>query len=271
MAATAEWAEIPFVLESVWGDLDLNLSVGDQYRLLPDGCFMGADLRIERDNIPQADGEIFHRRFEQGQECRLTMELWVGNESDAKPACGADLVRMMDNLNRWCRALLNAGDDEGRLRWTPTGEVTRMLDDIRLLDKVVVQAPADGRGTIVTFAVDTARPYAQDYAQTVTTLGATVDNVGSAPYWPVFKISGGGPFNLTNVTYGYDIQFTEPIGAGYIEIDTFRNTMYQNGAGANRLPGLDIRNSDFWAINPGSNVITLSGASGTMLWAPAWS
>ena len=58
--------------------------------------------------------------------------------------------------------------------------------------------------------------------------------------------------------------------SGYAEIDTFRNTIYQNGAGANLKDGLDVEMTDFFGLVPGNNVITISGGSVTVLWQAAW-
>lgn len=268
MAATAEW-DVPFVLTSPYGDLDINSATGDRYLLVQSGCDMGAPLRVTKDNVPQGNGSIMHRRFESGYECTLTMQLWDGDN----PACDAALVRMLDAINKHARGLLNAGDNQGRLRWTPTGANERMLDDIRLLERVVVQVPENGLGVQVTFAVDTAYPYAQEYTQQSTALNATLTNTGTVAYWPVVKVFGPtSAFTLTNVTTGLQMVYSgTAIGGGdYVEIDMFRNTMYLNGNGANRISSLNMLTSDFFPLEVGANALTITGATATVLWAPAF-
>lgn len=275
MAATAQWIDIPFRLESPYGAIDLNTSSGDRYLLVPSGCDMGAELRVTKENIPQADGSILHRRWFAGYECRLTIMPWVNDV----PACDNDLVRMIDMLSGICWSLREAGDNQGRLKWTPTGKPMRMLDDIRLLERLTVATDETGLVTC-TFSVDTPYPYAQDFTQITTALPGVATNTGTAEYWPVFKIYGPtDAFTLTNTTTGESIIYDKnlpggisvPGGGGYVEIDCFRNTAYINGFVLDAKGSIDVVNSDFFPIVVGSNTLTLSGApSGDMLWAAAW-
>jgi hypothetical protein len=253
-------------LQSPGGNIIFNAATGDRYLLNPAGCEMGADLRVTRDNIPQADGFIIHHAFEEGYVCTLQIELWEGEVV----ACDEALVRMLDNLNRSVRALLNAGDNEGRLIWTPSGEVNRMLDDIRLSERL--RADNDGIKVTVEFQIHTQYPYAQDEAQTTTALNATITNTGTAPYWPVFQVFGFGPWLLTNVTTGLEILYNGGGSGSYVEVDTFRNTLYADGSGANLMRYLDVATSDFWPLEVGANICTIAGGpTCDVLWAPAWS
>ena len=148
-----------------------------------------------------------------------------------------------------------------------------MIDDIRLLERLQVQSPSDGRGTIASFTVDSAYPYAQDLGQTTTALNATITNTGTCPYWPVFKVYGGGPWTISNTTYAPDkeIKCNFPAFAGtYIEVDTFRNTMYVDGDQANAISGLDMELSEFFPLEVGTNNVLIAGDTADMLWAPAW-
>lgn len=268
MAATGQW-NVPFVLTSPYGDLNLNAATGDRYLLVQSGCEMGAPLRVTKDNVPQGNGSIMHRRFESGYECTLTMQLWV----DDDPACDDDLVRMVDAINLHARGLLNAGDNQGRLRWSPTGQNERMLDDIRLLERVEIQVPESGIGVTVTFAVDTAYPYAQEYTQQLTSLNATLTNTGTVAYWPVVKVFGNtSAFTLTNVTTSKQLVYsgTNIPALSYVEIDMFRNTMYLNGSGANLISSLNMLTSDFFPLEVGANALTITGATADVLWAPAF-
>jgi len=269
MAATGEW-DIPFVLTSPYGTLNLNAATGDRYLLIASGCDMGAPLRVTKDNVPQGNGSIMHRRFEQGYECRLTLQPWV----DERPACAADLVRMLDTLNKHVRGLLNAGDNQGRLAWLPSGIAGyRMLDDIRLLERLAIGSPDSGIASIVTFAIDTAYPYAQDLTQLSTALNATLTNTGTVAYWPVIKVFGPtSAWTLQNVTTGKQLVYngTAIAGGNYVEVDMFRNTMYLNGNGANRISSLNMLTSDFFPLEVGANIMTIAGATATALWAPAY-
>lgn len=288
MAANAEW-EQEFVLTSPYGTLTLNTAVGDRYLLVPQSCDMGAPLRVTKDNIPQADGSILHHRFTEGYECRLTLELW----QDGAIACGADMVRMLDTINEHAFGLLNAGDNQGRLSWPIAGggvNSNRMLDDIRLLERVVAQV-GDGGLTVVTFAVDTVYPYAMNLTQILTPIPEGVPtvltNTGNTSFWPVIQVNqlNGTPsgsactgFTLQNQTPTPDLLFewtdvlSTPIpGGSYGEIDCFRNTFYLNGNQTNLKPGVDFLTSDFWPLTPGANTIYIAGCDCDVLWNAPWS
>lgn len=280
MAANVEW-DIPFTLTSPEGTLALNATTGDRYLLVPQSCDMGADVRAETDNVPQGDGSILHHRFETGYHCNLTIQLWVGEE----PACREDVRRMLDTLNLHVRALLNAGDNEGRLTWLPSGYPTvgaRMLDDIRLSERLV--ATLDSNGIVVcTFAIDTAYPYAEDLTQTDTAIASggtgNLNNTGTTDFYPVIKAYGVGPqeFWIGTTTLGAVLHWTDaypgvtalPLGQ-YIEFDFFRNTAYLNGNGANMMAGLDFEISEFFPLEPGNNAVTALGVDIHVLWQAAW-
>lgn len=278
MAAHVEWQNA-MVLTSPYGTLNLNAATGDRYLLVPQACDMGAPLRVTKDNIPQADGSIMHHRFTTGYEARLAMELWFGDA----PACGADMTRMLDTINKHAFGLLNAGDDEGRLSWDVSGTAgDRMLDDIRLLDRVVASL-GDGGIVTVSFSIDCAQPYALDLAQTTTHVPdgvATIINLtGNTPMFPVIKVNGATTgFTLENnsgplpfPSFDWTSTYSTPIPGGqYGEISTFRNTFYLNGDGANLKPGIDFLVSDFWPLIVGANTIQIDGASCDILWQNAW-
>lgn len=277
MAANVEW-DIPFTLTSPEGTLILNQATGDRYLLVPQACDMGADVRAETDNVPQGDGSILHHRFETGYKCSLTLQLWY-NEA---PACYDDAVRMLDTLNLHVRALLNAGDNEGRLSWVPTGASARMLDDIRLAERLV--ATLDQNGVIVcTFAVDTAYPYAMDLTQTPTPISdggsSVLANDGTTDFYPVIQAIGTGPqeFYIGTTTLGSVLHWTTaypgtpslPTGE-YIEFDFFKNTAYLNGNSSNMMAGVDFGVSEFFPLEPGNNLVTVIGCDLLILWQSAW-
>ena len=130
------------------------------------------------------------------------------------------------------------------------------------------QAQRDIRATLL---FDSPFPYAIDFTQEDdTTSGSIVlNNTGNTPFYPVFKVTGGGAFTLSNDTTGFAIVYTGSY-SGYAEIDTFRNTIYENGNGANLKDGLDVENSDFFSLVPGNNVISISGGTVEILWQAAW-
>ena len=59
-------------------------------------------------------------------------------------------------------------------------------------------------------------------------------------------------------------------GGSYAEIDTFRNTIFLNGSGANLKAGVDELSSEYFGLRVGENEIAIDGASVDVLWAPAW-
>src|SRR6185295_4647970 len=102
---------------------------------------------------------------------------------------------------------------------------------------------------------------------------AILNNSGTAPFWPVFKVYG--PFdsfqieNSSNldddgnpmiILYQDILPGAVPIGGSdYIEIDCFRNTVYLNGSGDTRKAGINIIESDFWNLIVGNSTVTVSG------------
>ena len=274
MAANVEW-EGPMTLTSPYGNLALNAASGDRYLLIPQSCDMGAALRVTKDPIPQADGSILHRRFEEGYEARLALQLW----RDDHIACDSEMRSMLDTLNKHVRGLLNAGDNQGRLVWSPSGAVNRMLDDVRLLERLVASV-GEGGVTICTFAIDTQFPYAQDEAQTTTTfldgISAPLNNTGSVAYYPVWQVQGPfSTFIFSNLTTGEDFVYSGQAvpGASYAEVDTFRNTIYLITGGVptdNLKSSVVVTSSDFWPLEPGTQTLEINDTDVDVLWAPAW-
>jgi hypothetical protein len=233
------------------------------YRLKPDSCSLTNIVRETKDYVPQGDGAILHRRFTGGMEMPLTFQMWQPND---KIACDELLQEMIDTLMGYLYGLLNAGDNAGRISWTPTGMATRMLDDIRLLN-YPVESQAAGAPYEIACVVDCALPYAENLTQLGPTIPGVVVNLGNRPTFPVWKVFGPfTAFTLTNTTTGdtfqYDGALPGAVGVGggsYLEIDTFRNTLYLNGSGANLKPGVVMVNSDFSPLPPGNNTITIPG------------
>lgn len=276
-----EWS-VPFTLQTPEDDITFNVFSDRAYILEPTACDAGADVRDTKDNVPQADGSILHQRFYTGYECKLTCSYW---ENDEALACESLAREMHDNLMRALRSLQFGA---GRLVWTPSGAANRMFDEVRLLVRATVR-PQDSTMIVVDFTLDTPFPYAQDETETTTHFDdasdtQTLTNNGSAPFYPVWKVYGPVCyFTISNVTTGLDIIYDADLpgavcigGSDYVEIDTFRNTVYLNGSSSNLKSGIDITNSDFFPLDVGDNIITISG-EGTFsppdvdcLWQAAW-
>lgn len=277
----ADWS-VPFELTSALysaSTLPLNQQIpgGGIYLLRPDGCFLRTSVRSTKEDVPQADGSILHTRYLTGMEMQLTVQLW---ETDDEAACGSLLQTMLDDIMGYLRALLNAGDNEGRISWTPTGQTNRMLDDVRLLSYPEETLSAGGIYELG-FTIDTRFPYSMELTETQVVLDASevVANVGNTDTYPVIRLDG--PFTvalLDNTTTGkvwrYD---SSRLGAAavdvgdYIEIDMFRNTVFLNGNQDNMMAGVDPEVSTFFPLAPGNNTITLAGpASGLAKVNGAW-
>ena len=280
----ADWA-VPFELTSAVYAGATTLSINTQTAnglclLRPEGCSLVNQVRSTKEMVPQEDGAILHRRFAAGMEMTLAIQLW---EDTTKIACDSLLQEMLDTLMGYLYGLLNAADNEGRVQWLPDGFSStasnyRMLDDIRLAS-YPAESQQPGSPYEITVTVDCELPYAEDASQVTQSLSGgsgTIVNYGNRPLYPVWKLYG--PFNsvtITNTTPTDAPQFVwdESLpGAGaalsnaeYLEIDTFRNTVTKVAAGpvlSNAAAGIDMLNSEFFLIPPGSNAITVAYTSG---------
>lgn len=273
--AIVEW-HVPFSIVSQFGTLTLNAASGDRYLLAPDSCSSGAELRVQIDNIPTGDGGIVHDVYSSYYIATLAMQLRV----DDAPACGEDLNRMFQTLTRH---LLGMRREVGRLYWTPTGYAQRLLDNVILTARPTHTLEGELL-SLVSFTVASPFPYAITAAQTTTTIldgaSATLVNDGDTDTYPVVKVYGPtAEFYITNITTGMLLHYNSSlpgavaIGPGdYVELDFFRDTAYLNGSGANRKPGINVIESDFFPITPEptGNQISLAGASADILWNQAW-
>jgi len=286
----ADWT-VPMILTTPYGTIDLNgtLVGGGAYLLRPDGCKMGVGVRSTKDDVPQADGSILHHRFLTGTEMVLAIQLWA-DKGDSLPACDAQLQGLLDDLLGAMRSLLNAGDNAGRISWTPAGQNARMLDDIRLAGYPLEAIVDTSAGMELTVLIDTEYPYSQDLTQTRTGIadGATtvITNGGTAAYYPVFQanrlngVTSGSScsgFTLQNLTTGIDFVYDSTLpgaiaiaGGSYGEIDTFRNSIFRNGNLTNLKAGVDELASDYFLLETGANSIKIVGCDVDVLWQNAW-
>lgn len=304
-----EW-DNPWELVSPAGTLLFNqpMSIGTTplgyYVLDRTRCSAGAARRVTRTNLPQADGEITHRKFKSGQVIELNVQFWQTIGEGAVPAKGGTLREMGDLLDLHLNAIENA---DGRLMWEPTswpssGPVLseRMVDKIRSLGpsgqgdsgfvSVIVEQDAESPLVVATFALLSPLPYSMDVTQTTThmTSGATLTNGGTTDFFPVMQVHGpASSFVITNnsvtdeagnvlsLVYDDTLPGAVAIGSGhYVEIDFFRQTMFLDGHFTNLLAGLDVTLSDFFPLAPGDNVLTVGGGYGgtgiDVLWQNAY-
>lgn len=260
------------------------------YVQIKESCDGGADLRATRSSVPQSGGSILDLGFDEGYLLKLAIAYFAGPE-DA-PACETSdptLADMDDLLMLHLRSIESGG---GRYIFQPTGKNERLLDNLQLYERPVITVESGLTG--VQFTLASPFPYTIDFNQTLTQLdsgspSAVLNNTGTAPFFPVFKIYG--PFdsfeidtdqvdefgNPMKILYQDILPGAVPVGIGnYIEIDTFRNTAYLNGSGASRKAGISIIQSDFFTLNPGNNTISISGGGSNpapdtdILWQPAW-
>jgi hypothetical protein len=192
-------------------------------------------------------------------------------------------------------------------RWPATGPIPlpRMMDMARAMGpsgndssgssfvSVVTEKDPEGPQVDVTFAFLSPLPYLTDFMDYPTTPDATVTwasgaqtvpNDGNTDYYPTVRVWGPADgFELVNysilddagnpLTLVYDdtLPGAIPIASGnYLEIDTFRNSaqIHLPGGGTdNGLPGIDVRQTDYWTLAPGNNDIFMLwyGGPGTQV------
>lgn len=288
-------------IQSRYGSIELNvpdMSTGRNFMIQSDGYKMIPSLRVTQDNISQSDGSVLHPRWLSGVTAIMTLALRVMDEPGdptcpySKPACKSDLREMEEELLLHLNGLRQLTTLSQRLFWYPDGYGDhRMLDDIQLLAIWDPSYDLDGEEALISFALESPFPYAEDATEIDSVIGSgstggtvTVNNLGNAEFRPVFKVHGPTSFftlsNLDNldsdgnpleIVYDSSRGGASVINTGhYLEIDTFRGTAFLDGSGNNLIAGIDPTVTDFWTILPGSNTIQLVGASADMLWNYAW-
>lgn len=281
-----EWQQ-PGILRSVTlGDLLFNQPTtvdGNQCMFLldPGRCKATRGMRATVDNVPQADGEIFHRRFSNGVEFAMVMEFWQDTDT---AACDEVARLMQEALAKWLESMKN---EAGRYLWSPTDYADdRMMDEARWLVPIDESLSGDGIWE-VTFTIDTPFPYVIDSTEQTFTAAdgvpEVVTNAGNVEHFPV--LIADGPFsNLTieNQTSGLTIVYDssrpggQAVGGGDIaEIDTFRNTIYLGIGGIpgdddNLKPNIDPLQTDYFTLLPGANTILATGTDVDLLVNNAW-
>ena len=281
-----EWT-VPARLETDLGTLYFNDPTPGTFQsgylpLVETECRATRALRTATDQIPQGDGEIFHRRFRDATEFTLVLQLW---ETENDPACDTVRREMYEELVAHLNSLVNI---PGRFIWQPSGYGDeRMLEACRYADPIDVSWP---NGVLqVSFKLDSEFPYVIDKTQqTVSITSGSTTNIPmpmfGADFYPVIKAHGlASVFWIINqdVTdeYGDPLAFyydsTRPgaqvITAGhYGEIVTFHETMYLDGHFANLKPGVLPDLTDYFVLAPGDNHIEVHGTTAEFLVNYAW-
>jgi hypothetical protein len=240
-------------------------------------------IRATKDPIPQGDGDILHRRYTNGTELTLPIQLWKTIGDPGEPACGEDLRLMLEELALYVQSILNG---RGRWFWTPSGYGDdRMLDECRWLVPFS-RSLSSGRLTTVTFGIDSPFPCFVDATEqfasdTLAFDGGNVvlTNDGNHDAYPVIHVLGTtASFTITNNSLvdqnGNPLEIvydgTSIVTPDYAEIDVFRNTIYLNGNEANLKAGIDATETDYFFLRPGDNDILVTGADAQFLWNNSW-
>ncbi len=281
-----EWDQSGY-LNTPIGNLLINQPITDvgSFMAVPSKCKVQRSLRVTSDPVPQGDGEILHRRFSDGIELQIVLELWKVVDPDpgqGEPACGEDLRLMLEHLGLYLQAILNG---RGRWFWLPSGYGDyRMLDECRWL--IDVTRELDSRRTTVTFTIDSPFPYFIDATEqfgsdtTISDGGSGIlTNAGNHEAYPVIEVAGTtSSFTLTNnsvvdqngdpLEIVYDgATITTP---DFAEIDVFRNTIYLNGNESNLKAGIDAQTTDYFILRPGDNDVEISGADAAFKFNNSW-
>lgn len=297
MPAIPEFSPIQFRLTNPYsGQLLLNTEQANGfYGLDQANCEFINAVRSTSNDVPQSDGAILHHRFLSGVQIPLAIQLWESPERNA-PACKSRLRKMLDELSGSLISLLNAGDNQGRLIWDVYGVddetlgPPRMIDDARLLVYPSYRM-IEGVG-VVTATLDTRFPYAQNETQQRTGIAdggtSVLVNDGSIEYFSViqinklngvlsgdtvtdFTITVVNAFGTTEFNWTSSLPGSQTIGpTHYAEWLSFENTLFLDGSGANLSPGIVQLESDYWALAPGNNSVSITGADMDVLWAPAF-
>jgi hypothetical protein len=286
-----EW-DVFFRLVDPQGTLLLNqLSGTDLYLLNPQKCNANLAVRLTADPIPQASGQISHRRWRAGYTMHLAIQLWQEVAGEREPACDEDVRRMLDTLGLHLNAFENPPTG-ARVYWQPSGYGDERMLVLAQLASGPTVALEQGV-TEIEFDLDSPAPYYLDSTELQTTItdGNTdvVPNDGNADYHPVIQVSGTGTGPATDFTItnhdafdddGNELQFiydsTLPgasavPGGEYVELNFFNDTAYLNGDEDNMKAGIDILNSDFFPLVPGDNNLEIVGADMLIKSNNAWS
>lgn len=278
---------VPFELTTsegtVWFNADSSGDTGadafPRWQLVEEECQAGPGvLRDSTEDAPMSDGSILDEQLTSGMEIVLAAWPW---RTAGEPACGAELESMWQEMMRAIRALQSAADDT-RLIWTPAGENRRMCEDIQIAD-LATSEKVDLVQHVIRFGIRSPYPYNMDETEVSTALvdgvPTVITNPGTAPFWPVFRIDGPATaFSILHaeagLTYDYDgaglPDGASVPGSTYVEIDMFRGGTAFLANLASRMASINWQTSNRLPLNVGDNTLEVTGASGIVLWNPAW-
>lgn len=277
-----DW-EVEFDLVTPAGTLNLNQTdalTGWRFQLDPAKCSTLLPVRTTQDDMPQADGQIPHRRWFSGYGAHLAIEPWISVAGELQAATGSDLVDMLDLLglhkNAMIRTGLVSGLPNARLIWTPDGHANRMLDRCQLASAATL-GPGTLGCVVYEFDIDTPYPYYISELETQTYLSWSgteiIMNDGNTDGFAVYEVYGDtGYFELINHTVtdlaGNPLRLvyfaglpgaSSIVGPDYVEFVFFTGTAFLNGNQARRLAGVDFRYTTFFPLVPGPNLIEVTG------------
>jgi hypothetical protein len=238
----------------------LGLGAGCGYLIQRVQGFDGAPIRNPVDNRPHKSGGIVHT-FRRAAKVWTVEGIICVPDNVSGPIERATRTVLEDALRGYSDSVMAV---TARFFFQPSGQVTR-FQECRLYEPIdigydVISGPKNFSMTLVA-ADSRAYNYTQDLTVVLDGVPIAVPNEGNTESWPVIEVSGpSSGFTLANAG-GFTIDWTGSLGAGHhIEVDMFRETMYNDGSGANRLGGLNLSNSDFWSIPPGGTTVSLDGA-----------
>ncbi len=218
------------------------------------------DIRTPISNRPQAHGAIHHVQFFGARTFTIEGVILQNTTTD---------LQLSENAlkGHWYASVADSRLPNARFAFTPKGESERFVT-FKPSDELTISGTHVKEFQMPVVAVD---PTIYTMTQ-FTSGGGTLVNAGDAPSWPVFKVYGGS-VTITNSAYSPSrsiVMSGAPAGGGYVEINPFTGTAYLNGDGANMAPYIDWSATSFWPLMPGSNPVSVSGASTDILWNHGW-
>lgn len=252
--------------------------------------FDSPEVRENADDLVQQDGGI-HGDFFYGRR-PVTLSGIMMN-----PASAAQRNMWQEKLSRATDAL--RGD--AVLSWTPSGGVQQQIavrrqQPLRVSGgwqkqfqiSLVAADPRIYSSVLHTSSVVTSagtgtagRVYPKTYPITygaASPLGQLlVNNIGTAPTYPVLRVYGpGNNPKIYNFTTGVGISLIYQLGAGdWLTVDTLNRTVLLNDT-TSRYSSVDFLNTKWWGLLPGVNDLRIAfdsyiaGSSLRVDWRDAW-
>jgi hypothetical protein len=271
---------IPFELETPEGVLAFNPAAGaNGFYLMEVSGLDGAAVRASAVDRPQSDGAILFDSFWGALTPVLGGYVKCAQPGDSEATAIAARRDLIDDFLAHCHALLRA---DGILRYTPSGESERRLEAVRLFERPDISG---GLTKQFQLALVTGDPIAYSEAvldeQRTNTGSVSCVNGGNVPTKPVIRVEGpwtsSSPIVVTNTTTGlaWTVEGTAGSDGQYVEADHKQETL-KNQAGSSYLRYLDPSDSEFFALEPGTNSISLAGSgmtsstTFTVTWRDGW-